>query len=67
MTLLDLLKGAAEGRDGIHISAQLRVDAMQLESYRIGWAAGTMNTAAAYIDKLENMLMDKPYAPKEAS
>lgn len=48
----------AEGRDGIHISAQLRIDAMQLERHRIAWAARTMNTAAERIDELEKMIVE---------
>lgn len=53
------LKSSAhsEGRDGIHISAQLRVDAMQLEGHRIRWAARTMETAANRIDELEQKLL----------
>lgn len=46
----------SEGRDGIHISAQLRIDAMQLQAHRIGWAAKTMETAANRIDELEDKL-----------
>lgn len=46
----------SEGRDGIHICAQLRVDAMQLVSHRIAWAARTMETAAKRIETLENLL-----------
>lgn len=44
------------GRDGIHISAQLRVDAMQLRAHGIGWAAECMEKAAARIDELEDKL-----------
>lgn len=60
-TMMELISMPnAVGRDGIHLSAQLRVDAMQLEAHRIGWAAATMNRAAARIDELENMVADKP-------
>ncbi len=48
------------GRDGIHISAQLRVDAVQLRSYRIGWASDSMERAAKHIDALEDLLMKQP-------
>lgn len=47
----------ATGRDGIHISVQLRVDAMQLRSHRIEWAAQCMERAADRIDELENRIM----------
>ncbi len=43
-----------EGRDGIHISAQLRVDAMQMENHRMSWVSRTMETAARRIDALED-------------
>lgn len=60
MTFLELLKlPNNEGRDGIHICAQLRVDAMQLQSYRVGWASNTMERAAKYIETLEDMLVSK--------
>lgn len=52
----------AEGRDGIHISAQLRIDAMQLRQHRIDWAAETMERAADRIDKLEDLLANTPEA-----
>lgn len=58
MTMLELFDlPNTEGRDRIHISAQLRVDAMQLRDNRIGWAAATMETAADRIDMLERMLV----------
>jgi hypothetical protein len=47
------------GRNGIHISAQLRVDAMQLSNYRIGWGAQTMEQAAKHIDELERQLEER--------
>jgi hypothetical protein len=47
----------AHGRDGIHISAQLRVDANQLVAHNIDWTKRTMNTAADRIDELEDMLI----------
>lgn len=50
----------AEGRDGIHISAQLRVDAMQLNSNRIQWAGRTMETAASHIDAIEVIASELP-------
>jgi hypothetical protein len=56
----------AEGRDGIHLAAQLRIDAMQLEGYRVGWAAGTMNTAAERISELEDKMVRAMKACKEA-
>lgn len=53
MTAIELFElPHCEGRDGIHICAQLRVDAMQLEG-RVGWAARTMETAANRIEMLE--------------
>lgn len=45
------------GRDGIHICAQLRIDGMQLQDNRIGWAANTMERAAKHIEALENLLL----------
>ncbi len=58
MTMLELISmPGAEGRDGIHISAQLRVDAMQLRAHRIEWAAQSMESAAERIDALEDLLM----------
>ncbi len=44
---------SASGRDGIHISAQLRIDAVQLAAHQVLWAAETMETAATRIDELE--------------
>jgi len=57
MKMEDILKmSTGTGRNGIHISAQLRVDGMQLQSHRIGWAANTMERAAQHIDAIENLL-----------
>jgi hypothetical protein len=57
MTILEIISmPGAEGRDGIHLSAQLRVDAMQLQRRHIDWAARTMEQAAERIDTLENLL-----------
>ncbi len=57
MNMLDILKlPTAAGRDGIHISAQLQVDAMQLRAHRIGWAGQTMEQAAAHINAVEDLL-----------
>lgn len=44
--------------DGVHLAARLRVEAMQLQDHRIGWAATTMNLAANRICALETMLHD---------
>lgn len=47
----------ATGRDGIHICAQLRIDAMQLRNHRIEWAANTMEKAALDIEALEKTIL----------
>lgn len=58
MTILELLSMPTnQGRDGIHISAQLRVDAIQLRCHRIEWAADCMERAARHIDSLEDLLI----------
>ena len=63
-TMLDLLAHpAATGRDGIHICAQLRIDGLQLDRHRIGWASATMEKAAGYIEYLEGLLA----GPREAT
>lgn len=54
-----------QGRDGIHISAQLRVDAMQLRGYGIHWAADSIERAAKHIDALEDILLKKGQASAE--
>ncbi len=43
--------------NGIHVSAELRINAMQLRAYRIGWAAECMERAAKHIDALEDERM----------
>jgi hypothetical protein len=48
----------SEGRDGIHISAQLRIDAMQMNQHGIAWVSRTMETAASRIDELEKKLAE---------
>lgn len=62
MTMMELTSmSGSDGRDGIHLSAQLRVDAMQLRSYEIDWAAECMELAANRIDALEDIITnDKP-------
>lgn len=58
MTLEEMLSMPTNtGRNGIHISAQLRVDAMMLRASHIDWAADSMERAAKHIDALENALM----------
>lgn len=52
--LKDMFLPTATGRQGIHISAELRVNAMQLQAHRIGWAADCMERAARHIDALED-------------
>lgn len=60
MNAMDILNmPTAEGRDGIHISAQLQVDAMQLEQRGMGWVAQTMYKAAEHIIALEDLLARK--------
>lgn len=57
MTMLEIISmPGAEGRDGIHLAAQLRVDAMQLRDHRIEWAARCMESAADRICALEDAL-----------
>jgi hypothetical protein len=46
--------------DGIHISAALRVNAMQLHAHKIHWAAQCMEQAANHIDALEDLLHKRP-------
>ena len=43
----------AIGEHGIHVSAELRISAIQLRDHRIGWAADVMERAAKHIDALE--------------
>lgn len=59
----------AEGRDGIHICAQLRIDSMQLYEHRIRWASDTMDKAANYIELLEQKLIRaiQPCDPTEST
>jgi len=51
--------GPQEYHHGIHISAQLLVEASQLRSYNIAWAAITMERAAERINWLEDQLRDQ--------
>lgn len=44
----------AKGRDGIHIAAQCQIDAQQLQSHGLGWAADTLLKAQAHISALED-------------
>ena len=65
MSLEELLSmPTVKGRHGCHISAILRIDAMQLRDHGIRWAATTMEQAAAHIDALEKLLMEAE-EPKE--
>lgn len=44
-----------QATQGIHICAEARVAAMQLQGHGIGWAARTLEKAADRIDKLERI------------
>lgn len=50
--------GYEQTMDTVHICARLRVEAMQLQDHRIGWAATTMEHAANRIQDLESVLHD---------
>jgi hypothetical protein len=45
----------ATAPNGIHVSAELRINAGQLRSYGISWAADCMERAAKHIDALEDI------------
>lgn len=58
MTLFELLSlPTARGNNGIHICAQLRIEAQQLRDNRIPWAAATMEQAANHIEALEKAVL----------
>ena len=43
---------------GVHVCAQLRIEASHLQGHGIGWAAKTMEAAARHIEALENRLIE---------
>jgi hypothetical protein len=49
-----LFLATAIAPSGIHVSAELRINAMHLRDHNMAWAAECMERAARHIDALEN-------------